>query len=616
MKLSWLKIFNIDDIYKVPTFCWKEILSSIGIDDVNKIELYHIPNIDKNQLSCNDFQHLARFFHNNNINIKWDKKTLIETFYFYLSLIKNEEKLYQVILNTILNNEEIDLPDKYHPYRINKCLLFLFTLNQKWNIPLDIQMNTLIDNLKLYFTNDPVFIIKIIQHNININTIPNHLMNLLFSLSIKKNKIDLTKNIPEKRDNKYLSYRSKYIKNHLNEVPQTTTDVIINGALKFDVDLTQSYNPFDDWKLLNEGKNIQNCIFLNHEFNPDLPVELYTSKCLSQLINNEGFQCENVFKHVIKGQTSFSFDDQLKFDHSFFYPFTKDNQYQLLQIIINENTFFNNIPSKYENDQTCITFDLVKDVPSLELVSFGKLNSDNNYIFTYNELLDTFSFYHQFIDPRQQMNEFSTLSIIKLRHLCQLSIRQNENNDMYQIRQQLLKEINSIWERQDKLSIEGIQLQTLFIKNPDIIYKFFSLLLKIGMLMRGWDEKSPYPITSAPMDDYEQVFTRINLHLVEFVNMMLITENDSCIDKDIKRFLYNLPLFIYRDKIFIQSNNYEEGLTIKERIDILSRGESDTNMSSCIRLTSNWLCSTYFYYWNIILKRSKIFDIREMALIG
>ena len=65
---------------------------------------------------------------------------------------------------------------------------------------------------------------------------------------------------------------------------------------------------------------------------------------------------------------------------------------------------------------------------------------------------------------------------------------------------------------------------------------------------------------------------------------------------------------------FITSNDPDEGLTIKDRINIVRGGEEGNTMNSCIRMSSNKFCSSAYYYMVLIGFRMP-FSISEVSHI-
>src|SRR5438093_207691 len=83
---------------------------------------------------------------------------------------------------------------------------------------------------------------------------------------------------------------------------------------------------------------------------------------------------------------------------------------------------------------------------------------------------------------------------------------------------------------------------------------------------------------------------------INVTNSIALFEN-SCKSLDkVGTLIINLPLVIYRDGAYQTSNEARNGYTIGERVNIVKKGNSTGNTASCIRLSSNWICSTAHKY--------------------
>jgi len=130
--------------------------------------------------------------------------------------------------------------------------------------------------------------------------------------------------------------------------------------------------------------------------------------------------------------------------------------------------------------------------------------------------------------------------------------------------------------------------------------------------MRNCDRVSDNPLNSEDTN-----FSEENQILVDHrVTQSLIVFEESL--KSLGRlgdYILNLPLMQYHKESggFITSNDPSEGLTIKERIDIV-RGGENSSINSCIRMSSNKFCATSFYYMVLIGFRMP-FNISEVSQI-
>jgi hypothetical protein len=111
--------------------------------------------------------------------------------------------------------------------------------------------------------------------------------------------------------------------------------------------------------------------------------------------------------------------------------------------------------------------------------------------------------------------------------------------------------------------------------------------------MRGWSGNSvdPFPIEQVPFGDQDKT----DKNTIES-----IFELDAWNQKTLGVF-YDFPLILWKSE-FTKSNIEDQGLTIGQRIEMIKNGEN-SSISSCIRLSSNVLGSTYCFY-------SKLFDLQ------
>ena len=135
------------------------------------------------------------------------------------------------------------------------------------------------------------------------------------------------------------------------------------------------------------------------------------------------------------------------------------------------------------------------------------------------------------------------------------------------------------------------------------------------MYMRNWDGEGDYPLTSEAtnFNKEEQIIVddRVTQSLIRFEKSL---ECLQIYDK-LGDFIQNLPLMQYHSEsnTFVTCNDFAEGLTIKDRIDIIREGEN-AGLNSCIRLSSNKLAATSYYYM-VLLGFRLPFSISEVSHI-
>jgi hypothetical protein len=132
------------------------------------------------------------------------------------------------------------------------------------------------------------------------------------------------------------------------------------------------------------------------------------------------------------------------------------------------------------------------------------------------------------------------------------------------------------------------------ISTHDVKDAYLNCLIKVlhaGMYMRNWKGPgTPFPLSSAetetPDSEYKDLETRVHTSLIEILD----------IPRDIRSVVLSLPLVSAINGGYKQSLEPINGLTIKDRLDIVFAGQNSGNPSSCIRESSNYLCSSAHKY--------------------
>ena len=131
-------------------------------------------------------------------------------------------------------------------------------------------------------------------------------------------------------------------------------------------------------------------------------------------------------------------------------------------------------------------------------------------------------------------------------------------------------------------------------------------LLKASMYMRGWKgENYPYPIKKAPYLDQENLEIMVCNSIRNYYEKI---ENLNPSPND-------LPLFQHDGKKFQISTDEYDGLTIGERLEKVLKGDNIKQMSSCIRMSSNWLITSSYFYLSLVGKKPN-FNIEDLIDVG
>ena len=353
--------------------------------------------------------------------------------------------------------------------------------------------------------------------------------------------------------------------------------------LRFTIDPNGVYTPAD--KYLRELTKIAPAILrLDTFFNPLVPQNMYESVDLRAMAAAEGFAEAD---------------------------FILESYYSLLQSAYFSDTFYHGFyPYGMTNEMT-LTFETVSEVHPTRLVCYGNRGTNNMYAFLYDELAMHFTKSKSFLNPVDG-TMFSGLSIKKLKMICRL-IYPDDSEASIAERTRLKTAINHVEiltkETSDAIrEIYKIRLasEEFKIRIDKAILSFF----RLGMFMRGWDGEAALPIERAPVFDQVLVDIRVNTEIHIFESELEI------LGENLKTLILSIPLVRYVEGEYIPSNNIEEGLTIGDRLKIVKMGDNDEVQESCIRLSSNWLCSTAFRIMEILEIPGVNFDIAKLRYIS
>ena len=292
-----------------------------------------------------------------------------------------------------------------------------------------------------------------------------------------------------------------------------------------------------------------------------------------------------------------------------------DDHYELLQLsYLSENFYLGEFPN-IEPNSTPIDLDKPSDIPYGELLCYGQFNNKLRPV-SINELSSLFTANQNFSSPFDSSKIFSKQAINKLKIISNSSYGPNSiklSDNTINNRINLLTIINNI-EYILHISDNPTKMLSQFyintsLTNKQIIQQLLTKLLHLGMYMRGWSGTGEYPLnktTTPPSKDLE-----VSLNVTQS-----ISDYESLINcsGDIGFTINNLPLVLYKDNQYILSKDISDGLTIINRISIVKLGDKTSNMASCIRLTSNWICSSAHKYLYTIGINS--FDIKNLRYIS
>jgi hypothetical protein len=561
----------------------------------------------------------------------WRKKTLLSAFNFLQNFI-SEENINSFSKSPKRFNIKYGLQTPEETESLNACILYRLCKYHSISTNINTTCEEMINNLKLYYyisenskiKNDAqMYIFDMLRFQYSANDIVN-----ILSLETTKFLISDEIEMHEYEDATKLGYEefSKCAFTILDETeeekcPKNACEAIVLAALQYKIDITECEDPLKEYSFLEkepyfpQDSKLKERLrisyiypeslespWLDKNFNPNLPEKMYEGKDLINLCVQEGI---DIF-----------FEDNY-FDEDYYT--NEDKYYSSLQTVYLIETFIHGKQGNISNKETTF-LEKIEDLEYDEVVVYGvrgDIRNDNYEMraYTYGELCDTFSNYKRFSDPITK-ELFNEDVIEKLYLLTQKERRETESEKIYKERNELGDEIERVKiynSNKNQYVEEFLEIyESLSEYDKDEVENFLTLFLHLGMYMRGWDGKEDYPLKSKETN-FE---TEKQIVVDDRVTQCLIKiEKKSKELGELGIFIINLPLmeYIKESNAFSPSYDEIEGLTIKDRMEIVRGGENGT-LNSCIRTSSNKFCATGYYYMILIGFRLP-FNINEMSHI-
>jgi hypothetical protein len=388
--------------------------------------------------------------------------------------------------------------------------------------------------------------------------------------------------------------------------PRNHFEAIVLAAMIYEINITESRFPLLEFEELNEVKNIDlyipvDSIFrkkymynkswymINHHWCPELSF-IYSKKDLLNFCSEEGYSPDDfrnfdpnnllhmsrISSNIYLGKNVYNLDQE----------FTPIHMHALTEL----------------NNTNCLTFGIVSDLTTLKT-------------FSIDEICDTLINYKNYLNPDNLKERLPEKVIKKLHHIA------NQLNNV-----ELLKAI-SVVEKWKQYSNEFSEsLRELYKKNNKIVTEFLTKVLECGMYMRGWkvvNEESKgvplYPLSEDQTKLMNSDFQfKIEEKVFESINALKTYLDSDQLCEEERKILKMLPLMKFshegETKIFVLTPDPEDGTSILHRLEIVLDGNKYKNMKSCIRLSSNIILSSVYFY-SCSLSLPEPFNIFEMENI-
>ena len=571
-----------------PSCIVKEILQAHSICKVKAIEsipelMIEIKRIDaykpmtlREPLGDRDWRYLATFV---NIDCStWTKNTILEA---YNHMINFDRKNIKDIVygQKTYNNTSL----------YNACMLYSvckeYDIATKWNMKPE-QMMQAISNLSLSITSlrEQInsYILK--ANKVEIVNLLNNFHKIEGLIDPETADISTPKSLPplielnpsDIKDSFQKLNDTKYLLSHTN--PKSHSDAVILAALIYNVNITESSSPFNEYYKLREAKGIQfyvpydpvfkekflrNHLWYDLTFNwePKL-THIYDQEGLKKLCMHEGYENEDF--------RGYGFEALLQLSRISMNVFLGKNVY----------TFDTHTP---------ILMDCIDDLTNQECITLGNLETKELKTFSLIELANHFSEYKEFKNP------LNISEVLEKRIINKIKLYATNSNHIHFL--EVAEEVEN-WKKYSNGITES--LRTAYSSSMSIS-KILYKILEAGMYMRGWKVSSEaYPIKSIATNHTEdkQYQIEINVHnSIDDIFKSILTYSE-----DIQKVIKTLPLQKYSvndktgERFFIVSPDPDDGKSVFERLEYVREGDKHKNTKSCIRLSSNIILSTMYYY--------------------
>lgn len=565
-----------------------------------------VPEIEENKLE--DRKYIARFV---NKYIQWPPSKLLSAYQF-LSQFRTTEDPLSLLPNPFISGAQTPaLIDS-----INACILYKICIQHQLHISYHTSINQMANAVQMLRTpSDSIF--RRAKTFLERDARRADLINILLLSPYEIKDPEPVLNTTENDFNSYHKvicsyeflqrlhtslYNIKVLQERMD--PSTDSGAIALAAVNYLIDISRAREPLIEYKLLKiSGRTYytpadpwmaywyeRNPVLfdLSVIYNPTFPIEYYPN--LDTLVRNQGFTDEDI---------------------------SRSTHYELLQLAYVTETFYLGSMPNMKSKYTAIELDAVDEVPYGELLCYGSMEGPFQPV-TMNELIHLFNANQNFTNPFADDSIFSPTSLNKLKLIAKssngpyhksLSLSSLEiRNRLYEI----IVEIEIILKANDEPTRTFIfAYRSSSSDTKQVIIKTFTELLHLGMYMRGWlGTAHEFPILKAPVPPEKEPEIALN-----------ITKSISEYERLCRTLgkiglqLNNLPLVKYRDGHYQVSIHTSDGLTIQDRINIIKQGETSTNIASCIRLSSNWICTTAHKYLTA-LGQPPPFDIFNLRHIS
>lgn len=579
------------------------------IQRILKFRTLEIETNDSGGFDEKSLRYLATFV---NTNIKtWTKSSLLKCYDHMMNFeYESVEKLRKLDINFNPKSPETIKG-------LNACMLYkiclYYHIYTKWNT----SESDMVFMIKKLF--EPANEIRLHLSNLIQSLDKTRLINLYLNIPKHNHKVNFTlKNIDEVlNDNPLLNLEHEKITDSIlkykdidyvlkNVFPTNHNDAIVLAALNYKLNITESKYPFDEYKAILKNPSLELYVpydpfFRKHYLKSPkwYDISKVWNISLSQIYT------EGELKNMCISE-GFTVDD-----------FRNSEPHVLLLQSQTCNTFyFGKNPYNLEQTESPVMCEILEDLKDEDCLSYGNYAKRSFITYSIDEIYTMFMTYRSYVNPTDVHQCLGKRVINKLKFIAQkyniikLMSVISELDKWYEYSNENTERLRELY---SKASIE----------RKTHIKRYFDALTKCGMYMRGWDGESEYPLGEKSTLQVKIRYEMIEQNVTQSISDALDYLQDNLYE-DEKEILIKLPLMKYtkyhdetydfKTFSFVPSPDPEDGNTMIERLEIVAKGSTYKNMKSCIRVSSNIILSSVYFY-SCSLNLDEPFNIKYLEYI-
>ena len=403
---------------------------------------------------------------------------------------------------------------------------------------------------------------------------------------------------------------SKNVKDWLMKTyePNNHSEAIMFAKNNYNINIFYAHSPVDEYKWIRSLDDISN----------------YTPKDdkLTSLYNRDPswFDTDTAWIEPLLNIYSKSKLHSFAINEGFSHRDDLKEAYESLMDLGDKNHIYLGIHPALHTDckvyETIIGKEDVTNINSIEddiILTIGKTTKNNEmYLTTIGELYGLFDINHSFSLPHSPIYYFNSISIKKLKIICsnvcgstKKKMIMNKMNVIIEYIEKFMNEVDCHIDRIKKLNNE----------DQNCIKSFINGIIHLSYYMRGWkvgdNKECPLSseMTQTTRDGFDDIEANYTLQSIENEELY------NSFPEEIKDIIDGIALMIKTDvdgvTKFVQSSSNEIGRTIMDRLNIIRNNEND---NSCIRLSSNYLLYSCWYYMKSVFDEEP-FNVDQVGYI-